>query len=57
VWAIQGSALNVLLTYSASAERASAAEIAVDHQKLLELPQFQQLLDNLPEPAMILNRQ
>jgi len=57
VWTSQGSALNVLLTYSAPAERASAAEIAADHQKLLEQAQFQQLLDNLPEPAMILNRQ
>lgn len=57
VWIIQGSALNVLLTYSAPAERASGAEIAADHQKLLEQPVFQQLLDSLPEPAMILNPQ
>jgi len=49
--------VNVMLTYSAPAERASAAEVAADHQKLLQEPLVQQLLDNLPEPAMILNPQ
>jgi len=49
--------VNVLLTYSAPAERASAAEVAADHQKLLQEPLVQHLLDTLPEPAMILNPQ
>ncbi|HXR40047.1 MAG TPA: PAS domain-containing protein [Terracidiphilus sp.] len=49
--------MNVLLTYSAPAERASAAEVAADHQKLLQEPLVHQLLDSLPEPAMILNPQ
>ena len=49
--------VNVLLTYSAPAERASDAEVAADHQKLLQEPLVQQLLDSLPEPAMILNPQ
>jgi len=49
--------VNVLLTYSAPAERASAAEVAADHQKLLQGPLVQHLLDTLPEPAMILNPQ
>ena len=49
--------MNVLLTYSAPPERASAAEVAADHQKLLQEPALQRLLDSLPEPAMILNTQ
>jgi len=49
--------VNVLLTYSAPAERASTAEVAADHQKLLQEPLVQQLLDSFPEPAMILNPQ
>ena len=57
MWPIQESIVNVLLTYSAPAERASAAEVAADHQKLLQGPLVQHLLDTLPEPAMILNPQ
>ncbi len=44
--------VNVMLTYSAP-----AAEVAADHQNLLQEPLVQQLLDSLPEPAMILNPQ
>lgn len=57
VWPIQESTLNVLLTYSAPPGRASAAEVAADHQTLLQDPTLQQLLESLPEPAMILNQQ
>jgi len=57
VWPIQESTLNVLLTYSAPPERASAAEVAADHQTLLQEPTLQRLLESLPEPAMILNAQ
>jgi len=57
VWPSQASTVNVLLTYSAPAERASTAEVAADHQKLLQEPLVQQLLDSFPEPAMILNPQ
>jgi len=57
VWPVQESTLNVLLTYSAPPERASAAEVAADHQTLLQEPTLQRLLESLPEPAMILNQQ
>lgn len=49
--------MNVRLTYSAPPERASAADVAADYQKLLQEPLVQQLLDSFPEPAMILNPQ
>lgn len=38
--------VSVLLTYSAPAERATAAEVEADHQRLLQEPLVQQLLDS-----------
>jgi hypothetical protein len=49
--------MDELSTAFAPAERASAKQLASEHQELLDNPAARVLLDGFPEPAAILNRQ